>query len=163
MKRYVIGLDYGTDSARGLLVDAVDGCELASAVVPYRRWGRGEYCDASKSQFRAASLGLCRGSRRAVALVARAVPRSIRRRGGHCRRHDIEHTVSCRREDASAGTSGRSSPTIPTLCSFCGKTIRPSARRRGSMPHAASRRHAIRCSRADTTRRRVIGLRSYIY
>ena len=106
MKRYVIGLDYGTDSARGLLVDAVDGCELASAVVPYRRWGRGEYCDASKSQFRAASLGLCRGSRRAVALVARAVPRSIRRRGGHCRRHDIEHTVSCRREDASAGTSG---------------------------------------------------------
>ncbi len=52
MKRYVIGLDYGTDSARGLLVDAVDGCELASAVAPYRRWGRGEYCDASKSQFR---------------------------------------------------------------------------------------------------------------
>lgn len=52
MKRYVIGLDYGTDSARGLLVDAATGKEAASAVAAYRRWGRGDYCDAEQAQFR---------------------------------------------------------------------------------------------------------------
>lgn len=52
MKRYVIGLDYGTDSARGLLVDASTGEELASAVAAYGRWSRGLYCNAVQSRFR---------------------------------------------------------------------------------------------------------------
>ncbi|MDE6862631.1 MAG: ribulokinase [Alistipes sp.] len=52
MKRYVIGLDYGTDSARGLLVDAATGKETATAVAAYRRWGSGEYCNAEESRFR---------------------------------------------------------------------------------------------------------------
>lgn len=52
MGRYVIGLDFGTDSARALLVDALSGRELASAVAAYRRWGEGAYCDAAASRFR---------------------------------------------------------------------------------------------------------------
>lgn len=52
MKRYVIGLDYGTDSARGLLVDVATGAEAASAVAAYSRWSRGEYCNAEESRFR---------------------------------------------------------------------------------------------------------------
>lgn len=52
MKRYVIGLDYGTDSARGLLVDAATGNVAASAVAAYERWSRGEYCNADVSRFR---------------------------------------------------------------------------------------------------------------
>lgn len=52
MKRYVIGLDYGTDSARALLVDVATGMEAASAVAAYGRWGRGEYCNAAQSRFR---------------------------------------------------------------------------------------------------------------
>lgn len=52
MKRCVIGLDYGTDSARGLLVDATTGREAASAVAAYGRWSRGEYCNADISRFR---------------------------------------------------------------------------------------------------------------
>lgn len=49
---YVIGIDYGTDSVRALLADASTGREVAVAVSNYARWGRGLYCDSSRSQFR---------------------------------------------------------------------------------------------------------------
>ena len=35
MKRYAIGLDFGTNSCRSLIVDLADGAELASHVYPY--------------------------------------------------------------------------------------------------------------------------------
>lgn len=50
--KYVIGLDYGTDSARALLVDACTGEEMATAVHLYSRWKDGKYCDTKVSQFR---------------------------------------------------------------------------------------------------------------
>ncbi|MEJ5960796.1 ribulokinase [Pedobacter immunditicola] len=50
--KYVIGLDYGTDSARALLVDAHTGKEMATAVHFYSNWKSGKYCDAKISQFR---------------------------------------------------------------------------------------------------------------
>ena len=34
-KRYAIGLDYGTESGRAVLVDVTDGCEVATAVHLY--------------------------------------------------------------------------------------------------------------------------------
>ena len=35
-RRYLIGLDYGTESARGVLVDVESGKQVASHAVPYR-------------------------------------------------------------------------------------------------------------------------------
>lgn len=52
MSKYVIGLDYGTDSVRAVLIDANDGKELASNVHWYKRWKEGLYCNALKNQFR---------------------------------------------------------------------------------------------------------------
>jgi len=49
---YVIGVDYGTDSVRSVLVDAHDGKELASSVYYYPRWKKGLYCNPSENQFR---------------------------------------------------------------------------------------------------------------
>ena len=52
MKSYVIGLDYGSDSVRAVLIDTDNGAELASQVHYYQRWKDQLYCDASKNQFR---------------------------------------------------------------------------------------------------------------
>lgn len=50
--RYALGLDFGTDSVRALLVDTASGEEVASAVHAYRRWADGAYCDAAQQRFR---------------------------------------------------------------------------------------------------------------
>ncbi len=50
--KYVIGLDYGSDSCRAVICDAVDGKELASAVKYYPRWIKGSYCEPKHNQYR---------------------------------------------------------------------------------------------------------------
>lgn len=52
MNNSVIGIDYGTDSVRAVLVDAANGKEVSTAVREYPRWKEGKYCDPSSSQFR---------------------------------------------------------------------------------------------------------------
>lgn len=52
MENYTIGLDYGTDSVRAVLVDASDGKVHAEAVRNYPRWSEGRYCDSSTQMFR---------------------------------------------------------------------------------------------------------------
>ncbi len=50
--KYVFGIDYGTDSVRSVLVNAINGKELSSSIYYYTRWKKGTYCDAAKQQFR---------------------------------------------------------------------------------------------------------------
>ena len=52
MKKYVIGLDYGSDSVRAVLIDTDNGAELASSVHNYKRWSEGKYCNSSENRFR---------------------------------------------------------------------------------------------------------------
>jgi L-ribulokinase len=49
---FVLGLDYGTDSCRAVIIDAADGREAGSAVAWYPRWARGLYCDPAANRFR---------------------------------------------------------------------------------------------------------------
>lgn len=52
MDKYVIGLDYGTDSARAVVVNAGTGEVVASSVRNYPRWAEGKYCNPAINQYR---------------------------------------------------------------------------------------------------------------
>ena len=48
----VVGIDFGTDSVRSVVVDAGTGAMLGRSVKPYPRWARGLYCDPVENRFR---------------------------------------------------------------------------------------------------------------
>ena len=50
--KVVIGVDYGTDSCRTLIVDAITGEELGTSVKYYPRWKEGLYCNPQQNQYR---------------------------------------------------------------------------------------------------------------
>jgi L-ribulokinase len=52
MDKYVIGLDFGTDSVRAVIVNAANGEEVSSASAWYPRWKKGLYCNPLKNQYR---------------------------------------------------------------------------------------------------------------
>ncbi|MGZ5219112.1 MAG: ribulokinase, partial [Chitinophagaceae bacterium] len=58
---YVIGVDYGTDSVRSVLVHAGNGNEISSSVFYYPRWKAGLYCNPSLNQFRQHPLDYTEG------------------------------------------------------------------------------------------------------
>lgn len=64
--RYVIGLDFGTDSCRALVVDTVGGRPLASEVVPYPRWKAGLYCNPAENRYRQHPLDYIESLEKAV-------------------------------------------------------------------------------------------------
>ena len=50
--KFVIGVDFGTDSVRALLVDASNGQEVSNEVFDYTRWKQNLYCDPKINQYR---------------------------------------------------------------------------------------------------------------
>ncbi len=74
---FVIGLDYGTDSVRALLVDTRTGKELASSLFNYPRWKNGEYCLPDKNQFRQHPLDYLDGLEWTITEVLNSVPADI--------------------------------------------------------------------------------------
>ncbi|SEA18124.1 ribulokinase [Pedobacter hartonius] len=58
---YVIGVDYGSDSVRSVLVNAENGEEISSSVFNYPRWQKGLFCDPAINQFRQHPLDYTEG------------------------------------------------------------------------------------------------------
>lgn len=79
---YVIGVDYGTDSVRSVIVDAASGKEMAASVFYYPRWKKGLYCDPRSNRFRQHPLdyveGLETSIRQCIETVGEEVAVNIR-------------------------------------------------------------------------------------
>lgn len=52
MEKFVIGLDFGTDSVRALIVNADTGENAGSGLWHYSKWRMGLYCDPDSNRFR---------------------------------------------------------------------------------------------------------------
>lgn len=65
----VIGIDFGTDSVRALIVNADTGVELASHVDYYTRWKEKKYCNADRNQWRQHPLDYIESMEQAVKLA----------------------------------------------------------------------------------------------
>ena len=64
--KYVIGIDFGTDSVRVLVVNAETGKEEAASAAPYQRWAEARYCDPANNRFRQHPLDYVESLERAV-------------------------------------------------------------------------------------------------
>jgi L-ribulokinase len=76
--KYVIGIDYGTDSVRALVVNAHTGDIAGTAVHEYKRWKEGKYCDPSVSLFRQHPLDYLEGLESSVLEALRDVDAEVR-------------------------------------------------------------------------------------
>ncbi len=66
MSNYTIGVDYGTDSVRTVLVDTANGKEISHSVYYYPRWKAGKYCDPVNNRFRQHPLDYLEGIERTI-------------------------------------------------------------------------------------------------
>jgi L-ribulokinase len=79
IKKFTIGIDFGTDSVRALVVDASNGAEAGNAVFYYPRWKAGKYCDAASNRFRQHPADYLEGLENSVKQALAGVPDEVRR------------------------------------------------------------------------------------
>ncbi|KEG13452.1 L-ribulokinase [Trypanosoma grayi] len=77
---FVIGLDFGTDSARAVLVRTSDGKECATAVEAYKRWSSGLYCDPSMNLYRQHPLDYVEAFEATISRVLAQGPSDVKNR-----------------------------------------------------------------------------------
>lgn len=76
--KYVIGVDFGSDSVRALVVNAMTGEELASEVANYKRWAQGLYSDVAQNQFRHHPLDYLEGLEECITGALGQLPATVR-------------------------------------------------------------------------------------
>jgi L-ribulokinase len=77
--QYVIGVDFGTDSVRAIVVNAHTGETVGTHVHEYARWKQGLYCDPAISQFRQHPLDYLEGLEATITGALAQVPADARR------------------------------------------------------------------------------------
>jgi L-ribulokinase len=66
INKFVIGIDYGTDSVRSVIVDTSNGKIAGTSVFEYPRWRKGLFCDPQTNQFRQHPLDYIEGLEQSV-------------------------------------------------------------------------------------------------
>jgi L-ribulokinase len=77
-EKYVIGIDFGTDSVRAIVVNAHTGETVGTHVHEYVRWKQGLYCDPAISQFRQHPLDYLEGLEATINGALAQAPAGVR-------------------------------------------------------------------------------------
>jgi len=72
--KYVIGIDFGTDSVRSVIVDVSNGEEISYHISYFKRWAEGKYCNPDKNQFRQHPLDHIKSLEESVVGALKAAP-----------------------------------------------------------------------------------------
>jgi L-ribulokinase len=76
-KKYVIGIDYGTDSVRSVVADTSNGEIVGTSVFEYPRWKKGFFCDPSINQFRQHPMDYVEGLEQSVKGALKGLPEDV--------------------------------------------------------------------------------------
>lgn len=76
--QYVIGVDFGTDSVRAIVINAHTGQTVGTHVHEYARWKQGLYCDPAISQFRQHPLDYVEGLEATITGALAQAPADVR-------------------------------------------------------------------------------------
>ena len=79
MSSYILGLDFGTDSVRALIVEAENGEEISSGVAHYSRWSEEKFTDPLQSQFRQHPLDYLEGMEKSIKIALEPCDKNIRK------------------------------------------------------------------------------------
>lgn len=77
--KYTIGIDYGSDSVRSLIVNTKTGEEMGTSVFYYPRWKEGKYCDLTKNQFRQHPKDYLEGLEQTIVKALEQVDEEVRK------------------------------------------------------------------------------------
>ncbi len=78
-QKYVIGIDFGTDSVRAIVVSAGNGRQISSSVFSYPRWKAGLFCDASMNRFRQHPLDYLEGLESCITDALKNLSKEVKR------------------------------------------------------------------------------------
>ncbi len=76
-EKFTIGIDYGTDSVRSLIVNVATGEEVASAVFYYPRWRKAMYCNPALNQFRQHPKDYLEGLEQTIVEALKKAPEGV--------------------------------------------------------------------------------------
>lgn len=77
---YVIGVDFGSDSVRALVINALTGETVGTHVHEYTRWKQGLYCDPATAQFRQHPLDYLEGLETSITGALAQAPDEVKQR-----------------------------------------------------------------------------------
>lgn len=78
IKKYAIGVDFGSDSVRALIVDAHNGKEVSSSVANYKRWNQGLYSYVPSNRFRHHPLDYLEGLEECIVNALKELSSGVR-------------------------------------------------------------------------------------
>ncbi len=123
-QKFVIGVDFGTDSVRSVIVNAFNGDEVASSVFHYPRWKKGLYCNPAQNQFRQHPLDYIEG-------LENTIRDCVNKAGKEVAANIVAISVDTTGSTPVLLTKAellwlcfRNLKTIQMQCLFCGRTIR---------------------------------------